>query len=326
MALLISAIFCLLLIGLTASYFRRAHQGREALKRMENLAAEKNGRCLSEKYVNASTKLKWECEKGHSWEATPNSILRGRWCPTCDGSKRFTIEEMKQIASERGGWCLSDEYLDFSTNLRWECRLHHVWEATPRAITEGNWCPECGGSNLSTIIGMQDLAAEKGGLCLSDNYVDALTKLRWQCSKNHIWEATPEAIINGSWCPECARARRYTIEGMAELAAEQGGLCLSDKYVNSTTKLKWQCAKGHVWEATPRVVKQGSWCPECAGTIRLSIAEMQQMAEERGGKCLSDKYVDLSTKVKWQCAKGHVWEAAIRDIKEGSWCPECFES
>ena len=63
MALLISAIFCLLLIGLTASYFRRAHQGREALKRMENLAAEKNGRCLSEKYVNASTKLKWECEK-----------------------------------------------------------------------------------------------------------------------------------------------------------------------------------------------------------------------------------------------------------------------
>ena len=83
--------------------------------------------------------------------------------------------------------------------------------------------PECGGSNLSTIIGMQDLAAEKGGLCLSDNYVDALTKLRWQCSKNHIWEATPETIINGSWCPECARARRYTIEGMAELAAEQGG-------------------------------------------------------------------------------------------------------
>ena len=69
---------------------------------------------------------------------------------------------------------------------------------------------------------MQDLAAEKGGLCLSDNYVDALTKLRWQCSKNHIWEATPETIINGSWCPECARARRYTIEGMAELAAEQG--------------------------------------------------------------------------------------------------------
>ncbi|GIS50931.1 MAG: hypothetical protein Ct9H90mP25_3650 [Gammaproteobacteria bacterium] len=55
-----------------------------------------------------------------------------------------------------------------------------------------------------------------------------------------------------------------------------------------------------MWEATPRFFQAGDWCPECAGTIRLSIAEMQQMAEERGGKCLSDKYVDLSTKVKWQ--------------------------
>ena len=323
MALLISAFFCLLLIGFVGSYFKKAHQGREALRRMEKLAAEKNGRCLSEKYINASTRLRWECEKGHSWEATPNSILRGRWCPTCGGSRPSTIDEMKQIATERGGWCLSDEYIDSSTKLRWECRLHHVWEAPPREISEGNWCPECNGSMLSTIDGMQELASEKGGLCLSDRYVNSSTKLKWQCSKNHTWEETPESIISGSWCPECARARRYTIEGMVELAAEQGGLCLSEKYVNSTTKLTWQCAKGHVWEATPRIIKQGGWCPECAGTIRLSVSEMQQLAEERGGKCLSDKYVDAATKVKWQCSKGHVWEATIRDIKEGSWCPEC---
>jgi len=325
MALLISAFFCLLLIGFVGSYFKKAHQGREALRRMEKLAAEKNGRCLSEKYINASTRLRWECEKGHSWEATPNSILRGRWCPTCGGSRPSTIDEMKQIATERGGWCLSDEYIDSSTKLRWECRLHHIWEATPSEISEGNWCPECNGSALATIEGMHELAAEKGGLCLSDRYVNSSTKLKWQCSKNHTWEETPESIISGSWCPECARARRYTIEGMVELAAEQGGLCLSEKYVNSTTKLTWQCAKGHVWEATPRVVKQGGWCQECAGTIRLSVSEMQQLAEERGGKCLSDKYVDAATKVKWQCAKGHVWEATIRDIKDGSWCPECLD-
>ena len=325
MALLISAFFCLLLIGFAGSYFKKAQQGRDALRRMGELAAEKNGRCLSDRYINASTKLRWECEKGHTWEATPNSILRGRWCPTCGGSKPSTIEEMKQMATERGGWCLSDEYIDFSAKLRWECRLHHVWEATPREISEGKWCPECNGSMLSTIEGMQELAAEKGGLCLSDRYVNASTKLKWQCSKNHIWEETPESIMSGSWCPECARARRYTIEGMMELAAEQGGLCLSDKYVNSTTKLTWQCAKGHVWEATPRAIKQGDWCKECAGTIRLSVSEMQQLAEERGGKCLSDKYLDSATKVKWQCAKGHVWEATIRDIKEGSWCPKCLD-
>ena len=110
---------------------------------------------------------------------------------------------------------------------------------------------------------------------------------------------------------------------MHELAAERGGHCLSDKYVNSTTKLTWQCDQGHIWEATPRAIRQGVWCQECAGTKRLTVEEMHRLAEERGGKCLSDKYVSLSTKVKWQCSKGHVWEATTQDIRSGNWCPEC---
>jgi hypothetical protein len=56
---------------------------------------------------------------------------------------------------------------------------------------------------------------------------------------------------------------------MNKTAEIRGGLCLSEQYINSKTKLKWQCSKGHVWEALPTNVKnKGSWCPICAIKIR----------------------------------------------------------
>ena len=58
---------------------------------------------------------------------------------------------------------------------------------------------------------------------------------------------------------------KLTIEEMRELAESRGGKCLSEKYVNACTKLHWQCAKGHEWEATPGNVKNAhTWCPVCA--------------------------------------------------------------
>jgi nucleoside-diphosphate-sugar epimerase len=57
---------------------------------------------------------------------------------------------------------------------------------------------------------------------------------------------------------------RYTIRDMQELARCRGGQCLSTEFADIKTKLKWKCAFGHVWEATPRLLKAGHWCPDCA--------------------------------------------------------------
>jgi len=126
------------------------------------------------------------------------------------------------------------------------------------------------GTNIKlTIEQMQALAKARGGACLSKTYVNCGTKLRWRCAEGHEWEAVPSSIkYNNHWCPECSRklkgARRLTIEQMQALAQEKNGVCLSKTYVNAHTKLRWRCAEGHEWEATPNNVKnKGSWCPEC---------------------------------------------------------------
>jgi hypothetical protein len=100
---------------------------------------------------------------------------------------------------------------------------------------------------------------------------------------------------------------------------------LSDTYIDNKTKLLWECAEGHKWEAAPSKIKYGKWCPYCAGNVKLTIEEMQKIAKERGGNCLSDTYINNQTKLLWECAEGHQWEARPNDIKRGKWCPECYE-
>ena len=48
----------------------------------------KNGDCLSDQYYDSQTKLEWICENKHRWEAIPNSIQQGTWCPFCPKYKR----------------------------------------------------------------------------------------------------------------------------------------------------------------------------------------------------------------------------------------------
>ena len=181
------------------------------LSLLQNIAKERGGKCLSSKYINANTKLKWQCSKGHIWEAKPRTIKNNKsWCKVCSGSNKLTIEEMKEIALSRSGECISNEYKNSKTKLKWKCSKGHIWEATPNNIKNKNsWCLECSGKEKLTIKLMLQIAEERGGKCLSSKYINAHTKLKWQCSKGHIWDATSRTIKNKkSWCLECYKLKK----------------------------------------------------------------------------------------------------------------------
>jgi len=313
------------------------------LKEMQKLAVSKGGKCLSKKYMHSQIKLKWRCKEGHVWEAIPNNIKSGHWCPVCGrikevNKRRLSIEEMQNIAREKGGECLSKEYVDVRTKLRWRCKEGHEWKATPNSIKRGSWCRICSYSKIGekrrlTIEEMQGIAKARGGDCLSKKYINVNTKLRWRCKERHVWEANLYNIRGGGWCPICSRIKRVeacrlVLKKMQHIARERGGGCSSKKYVNSQTKLKWICKEGHVWKTTPEVIKRGHWCPICSynkvsEAQRLIFEKAQDIARERGGKCLSKEYANKYTKLQWECKKGHRWEAHPRHMKKGSWCRIC---
>lgn len=58
----------------------------------------------------------------------------------------------------------------------------------------------------------------------------------------------------------------------------------------------------------------------------LDIADMQEAAEFRGGKCLTPAMTkgDLYTPIEWECHNGHKFSATpYLVLKSGHWCPSC---
>ena len=237
-----------------------------ALKRLNEIARKKGGKCLSTEYINNNTKLWWECKEGHKWQATPGSIKTGTWCRKCSGYAKKTIEEMRKFAESRGGKCLSDRYQNAYTVLLWECKRGHRWESKSSHIIHNNsWCPECAGVKKGTIEQIHRIAKDRNGKCLSKEYINQRTHLEWECEKGHRWWATPHDIkLSGYWCYECSGRKKLTIELMQTLADSKSGKCISTEYINSMTKLLWQCKQGHRWWTTPSKIKNArQWCPKC---------------------------------------------------------------
>lgn len=178
---------------------------------------------------------------------------------------------------------------------------------------------------------MRELADKRGGKCMSKSYLNAKTPLEWKCSKGHTWETSPTNIQAGSWCPECANVKKVTISDAIELAESREGKFLAKKFIRADNKYKWQCKEGHVWKTTYSSIRSGTWCKMCAVIekkvigYKLNIDIMQERARGKNGECLSRRYVNAKTPLRWKCQEGHVWMATPDTIQGGSWCIKCFE-
>ena len=58
---------------------------------------------------------------------------------------------------------------------------------------------------------------------------------------------------------------------------------------------------------------------------KLTLAEIQADAARRGGRCLTETYVDSLTLVDWECAQGHRWRAVAHATRQGHWCKKCAD-
>lgn len=179
---------------------KKKHGIEECVK----IAKQRNGKCLSLKYINSKTKYLWECEQKHQWLAIFENVLNGAWCFECAGLKKHTIEDCCNLAKQRNGKCLSKSYKNNKSNVLWECELGHCWEARYDNVSQGQWCLECSGKKKHTLEDCKQLANERKGSCLSSIYIDSKTKLLWRCFDGHEWLASFNSIQRGTWCPQCS--------------------------------------------------------------------------------------------------------------------------
>ena len=298
-------------------------RSRITLVDLQKIAERKGGKCLSEKYLRNSDKYQWKCSLKHEWKASWANIRAGTWCPTCPRGK-YTISDLRKHASNKDGKCLSDIYHGYHELHEWQCFKEHTWNASWTNVKSGGtWCPQCHKEKYS-ISDLKSHASLKGGKCLSEEYTGANDLYEWKCSEGHRWYTTWSNVkYNNTWCGEC---QKLSLEIAQEMAEDRGGRCLSEIYHNNKTNMLWECLKGHRWESTLGSVRdQDAWCIICQGR-KLELSHAQNIAHERRGKCLSNRYVNCKSFLKWRCDKNHTWQATLDSVKHSNrWCPKCWK-
>lgn len=79
----------------------------KTIEELQQFAASLGWELHSQVYVNNRTNLTWECDRGHVFEARWANIQSRKSCPVCHKKKPYGIDEMKRIAREHEGECLS---------------------------------------------------------------------------------------------------------------------------------------------------------------------------------------------------------------------------
>lgn len=302
----------------------------QTIKDMQCIAKKRGGECLSKKYINAITKLKWKCKFFHIWHAKPCSIKDGTWCPYCKGgiSERICRGFFEKIFNEkfpkkRYDWLLSPknsklELDGYNERLKiafeYQGRQHYVESYFNKKKLDLKYIQQCDKIK-------RDKCKEKG-----ITLIEIPHSIKYNNMEKYILNKLKSNIpFQNLKYKEWNIYFNDEIDNLKKIAITRDGECLSNNYINAHSKLKFRCNKDkYEWFASPGSIKDGSWCPICGRTKKATINDCQKVAQIYGGQCLSKKYINDRSKLKWICKEKHKWSAIFNPIRnKGVWCPTC---
>lgn len=181
---------------------------RYVIEDCHEFAHSKKGECLETEYKNCSSLMGWRCEFGHEWTARFGDLInKNSWCGRCYGNERLAIKDANDEAEKRGWKCLSVIYKNNSDPLEWECQFGHRWFASLNNIKKGNGCRYCCGKHWHSLDEAKETASQHNCDCLSEEYKDCDSKLRWKCLIcGEEWNRSLyDACYYDRWCGRCSQ-------------------------------------------------------------------------------------------------------------------------
>lgn len=195
------------------------------------------------------------------------------------------------------------------------------------------------------LLEAKESAIKRGGQCLSTEYIHCHNQMEWKCANpNHsTWFSSFRTIVNrNSWCPTCGqeksienRKHKNGLEIAQKYAIKKGGSCLSTEYISSRSKLEWKCSNHNhpSWFVSfDQVINKKTWCVHCVNDKNFikwrteGLQNAHTYAKSRGGKCLSNEFLNGRSKLEWKCSNPNhsSWFGEYHKVTSSkSWCARC---
>ena len=109
---------------------RKIYDAREdsAFQQFHDIVAKNGGHFEPSDYLGRTVKLPVTCTEGHTWDARPDLVIRGHWCPVCSGNQALNFDAIQKQLQE-ADWSLdevNEAYQKASQKLRLRCPRGHL--------------------------------------------------------------------------------------------------------------------------------------------------------------------------------------------------------
>ena len=285
---------------------------------------------LSSEYVNTSTLLDYECNKGHQEGMTYLKFKRGGRCNKCNPKKRPTYESVKSAFEEIGYTMISTKYVKSIDKLDIICDKGHSIKLSYNKFTTGRRCVKCSGSYQMTYDEIKEFYKNRNYVLLSpeSDYKTYQSTLKFRCDQGHVNDMKFMSIRNGYKCSICTGNKKLTYEFVKKEFEKRGYILITKKYTNARTQMKFRCNNGnHNHQMTYDDIKQGSKCGKCSGSMKLEYDVVSKAFEDVGYTLLSKIYKNSHQKLKIKCNEGHISTITYTHFKSsGRRCSLCSQS
>lgn len=287
--------------------------------RFKNYVESKNYKLISSHFSTMEDTIDFQCIHEHNFNMKGSIFktmlntdkYRNEPCPTCHAilspkkvQESININTCIDLAKKLNYTCVSTQYVNINTLMKWTCQHGHSFEKSYRQMIRnqtGKYCQICIEQNLShpaSIMKEETLKHE----------VTKVSKSSSGEARDLIW------LLN------------FVADNKLELLEQQ--------YLGMDIKHEFKCKKKHIFSSTlsnlmDKKERKTSLCnhPDCNGITVIDINTCNKFAEDNNLECISREYKNVNEKMQWKClAHGHLFEKTYRQFlraKTKHYCPFC---
>jgi hypothetical protein len=170
------------------------------------------------KYIDAKTKILCYCTISKTtWSPTPDSLLRGKKCPTCAlkgrvYKRRKPHEQfIKEMSIKHPNLIVNEEYKGAWIKISCICTICNTTTSYyPANLLFGEGCWTCGNRKIGEKLSMKldtflsKLSEVNSNITYRGNFINASEHVDVKCNIcGHEWAPVAKSLLHGYGCPIC---------------------------------------------------------------------------------------------------------------------------
>lgn len=164
------------------------------------------------KYINSETPVLCRCNiDEYEWTTSPSSLLQGKGCKKCAGTKTITNNEFTQFMLEyHPNIDFHGKYYNGKTKIKCKCKIDgYEWVSEARSLLRKHGCRKCAGTLPKTHEEfIQEARIKNSKVTVVGIYSGTKNKILCRCNKClHEWYTFPSLVLYNHGCPVCSNSK-----------------------------------------------------------------------------------------------------------------------